>query len=312
MTTTHLYDVSVSVAHPFHKRPFSIWRNAVTLVAILAGLAQAAFAGSASSQTHSLSFSIADETGHTIQSEDVSGIVSYDPNTGALSTPSAGTPLTGNWTWSNTDVVTGQTLAQAVLNWHTDTKGANGLWLSIVQLQATGNVDPFLSYSFSAKNNTGTNQTYSFSYGESIAPSVSGNYSIYADIAGSLTHGAISPVAQLTPTIGNIQTLKVSTDGGTTFVNAGVDVGLAQTRTATGTTVFGPISQTAVGNLNSIDYWQFDVGFTLTPGKDAAGLSGFAELVAIPEPSSYAAVLGAVVLGAAMVYRRQKEEKLSY
>lgn len=297
-------------SRPACKRILATLRSVLVFLAISYGFEQRAFAGSSPSQTHSLSFSITDDTGAIIQSQDLSGIVSFDPSTGALSTPTPGSDLTGqgNWSWSNTDLVTGQTLAQSVLQWHTDLKGSNNLWLSVVQLKATGNVDPFLSYSFSAKNNTGTTQTYSYSYGESIVPPVSGNYSIYADIGGSLTHGAITPVAQLNPTLGStIQSLKLSTDGGTTFTNAGVDVGPAQTRTPTGTTVFGPISATTDRDLSTINYWQFDVGFTLTPGRDAAALSGYAEIAPtseIPEPSTYALMVSTLAFGAAMIWRR--------
>lgn len=247
----------------------------------------------------------------------MSGLVTYDSNTGSLSTVPVGTALSGNWSWSNIDVANGQILAQKVLTWHTDAQTDEGKWLSVVQLKASGNVDPFMSYSFSAKNNTALNQNFTFSYGESITPPISGNYSIYADVAGSLTHGLISPVAQLTPTLGDldgdglneIQTLKLSTNGGLTLFDAGVDVGLAQSRTASGTTGFGPISDTLSGNLiTAVDYWQFDVGFTLTPGKDAAALSGYAEitsLAAIPEPSAYAALMGGVALFGVMLRRRR-------
>ena len=302
----------------FLNRIFLTSRNALSFLLVCSGLAQAAFAGPASSQTHSLIFSISDNAGQVIETQDVSGLLSdFNSSTGDLSTVPVGAPLAGNWSWSNIDATNGQILAQKVLTWHSDATTADGTWQSIVQLKATGNVDPFMSYSFSAKNNTSLNQNFNFSYGESITPPLSGNYSIYSDVAGSLTHGAISPIAQLTPTLGDldgdglseIQTLKLSTNGGVTLFDAGVDVGLAQSRAPVGTTVFGPTSDTTSVNLSTpVDFWQFDVGFTLTPGKDAAALSGFAEITAlsaIPEPSTYAALMGGMILlGVALLRRR--------
>ncbi len=297
--------------------------NSKALLVILAGfavLSPSAMAGGVSNGAASLSFSIRDDAGNMIQSENVSGFVSVDPETGSVSTPAPGAALAGNWTWSTVDLVTGASLSQAVMHWHTDLKGTDDRWLSVVQLKATGNVDPFMSYSFSAKNNTALNQNYSFSYGETVVPPVAGDFSLYSDFGGSLTHGSISPIAQLTPTLGDldgdsileIQTLKLSTDGGLTFTNAGVDLGGVQTRVPTGTSVFGPFDDVITGNLGTINYWQFDVGFTLTPGRDAVGLTGFAELVAtsnIPEPSTYALLISSLVFGAVVVRRRHRNRE---
>lgn len=294
---------------------FSLRKLAVAFpIALFSAVAPSVFAGAAANQTHALTFTINDADGQAIASQDVSDLVSYDPATGTLATPAPGAQLSGNWSWSTTNFTDPNTpLTTPVLSWHTDTKNADGSWASIVQFKATGNVDPFMSYSFSAKNNTGSTQSYSFSYGESIVPPVSGNYSIYSDIAGSLTHGTISPFAQISPVLGDfdgdgiseIQTLKLSTDGGATFFNAGVDVGPGLSRTPSGTSIFGPVSDTVASNLPLINYWEFEVGFTLTPGKDAAALSGFAEISLIPEPATYAGFMGAIVLFAASLRRRR-------
>ena len=300
------------VHHPI-KRTAPLLRLAVIVLVACAGLRQVAFAGAASTQLNTLAFNISDSNGQLVSSQDLSGIVSYDPSTGELGTVPVGTPLSGNWNWSTVDFTDPtHPLATPVLTWHTDSQ-TNGVWDSVVQLKALGNVDPFMSYSFSAKNNTTVNQNFTFSYGESIVPPVTGSYSIYSDIAGSLTHGAVTPFAQLTPTLGDfdgdgiseIQTLKLSTDGGLTFLNAGVDLGgIQQSGNAGGTTIFGPIAGTVTGNLASIDYWQFDVAFTLTPGKDAAALSGYAAISAIPEPATCAGLMGGLVLLGATFRRR--------
>ncbi len=291
---------------------------ALTLVfaswATIACVVPSALAGQAPDATRTLTFDIMDSAGHSMAEggPNLSDLVSYDPNTGAVSTPVVGTPLSGGWSWSTVDFTDPtKPLATPALSWHTATQ-TNGVWDGVVQLKATGNVDPFMSYSFSAKNNTTANQTYTFSYGESIVPPVSGGYSIYSDLAGSLTHGAISPFAQIAPVLGDfdgdgiseIQTLKLSTDGGLTFLNAGVDLGVGQSRTPPGTTIFGPISDTVTGNLALISYWQFDVAFTLTPGKDAAALSGYAEISAIPEPATYGYLMAGFVFFGIIVRRR--------
>ena len=295
-------------------------RIAISCLLACAGLAQAAFAGAATSATPFLNFTIRDDSGNVIESQNVSGLVAFNSSTGDLSTVPVGTSLKNwsNWSWSDIDAVTGQTMTNKVLTWKSATTTADGSEQSIVQLKANGNVDPFMNYSFSAKNNTSLNQNFTFSYGESIVPPVAGNHTIYADIGGSLTRGASGSIPTITPTLGDldgdgiseIQTLKLSTNGGITLFDAGVDVGLAQSNsTPTNTVPFGTYSDTKTITLSSaVDYWQFDVGFTLTPNKDAVALSGSAELTSltpIPEPSTYAALMGvSMLLGVAVIRRR--------
>ncbi len=300
-------------------RLISTTRHLLACLLISSGLAQAAFAGAAASATPYLNFTIRDDTGNVIESQNVSGLVAFDSSTGDLNTVPVGTSLKNwsNWSWSDIDAVTGQTMTNKILTWISETPTTEGLAQSIVQLKAAGNVDPFMNYSFSAKNNTSQNQHFHFSYGESITPAVAGNQTIYADIGGSLTRGTCSSIPSITPTLGDldsdgiqeIQTLKLSADGGITFFDAGVDVGLAQTNSSAANTVaFGTYSDLKTLNLSSaIDYWQFDVGFTLTPNKSAVALSGSAELTSltpIPEPSSYTALIGGIALIGVMVRRR--------
>ena len=284
-------------------------RRVFSVAAVIFGFAQSVFAGTAAEQTHTLKFSIRDDQGQLIQGEqDVSGIVAFDPSTGALNTPvyDANAPAApAGWAWSSTDLATGEQYATPqFLTWHNTTTKTNNVWDSFVQLKAAGNVDPIMTYSFSAKNNSAVNQTYTFSYGESIDPSIFGNYFVNADIAGSVTRGNLTQDAQITPTLSKIQTLKLSTDGGLTFLNAGVDVGTTHTSSSK-TNPFGTEYAEAYGNLSGINYWQFDVSFILTPNKDAAALSGSAEISAIPEPATYAGLMGGVMLLGAMMRRRR-------
>ena len=252
---------------------------------------------------HTLEFTIRNDQGEVIADQKIGNLLSvYDQASGDLSTIAFGTaPVTKGvtgWGWSTVDV-TGATDSpiQSSLTWNSSNAS--------VQLKATGNVDPTMTYSFAAKNNTLTNQTYTFSYGESILPSIAGDYFVNADIAGSVTRGNLTQDAQITPTFTKIQTLRLSTDGGFTFLNAGVDVGTTHTSSFK-TNPFGTEYAEAYGNLSDINYWQFDVSFILTPNKDAAALSGSAEIIAIPEPATYAGLMGGLTLVGAMLRRRQK------
>lgn len=293
----------------YFRRSVSTSRRAFSVAAVIFGFAQSVFAGGAADQTHTLKFSVRDDQGQLIQSEqDVSGIVAFDPVTGALNTPvyDANAPAApAGWAWSSTDLATGNQYATPqFLTWHNTTTKTNNVWDSFVQLKAAGNVDPVMTYSFSAKNNSAANQTYTFSYGESIVPTISGDYFVNADIAGSVTRGNLTQNAQITPKLSKIQTLRLSTDGGLTFLNAGVDVGTTHTSSFK-TNPFGTDYAEAYGNLSGINYWQFDVSFILTPNKDAAALSGSAEIIAIPEPATYAGLMGGVTLLGAMMRRRR-------
>lgn len=291
----------------------------VSLLSFSASIICPVFAGSSPSGAHAVSVNIADSNGGS-WALDLSSILTYDAATGNIQMPATGTPVSGNWSWTTVDVLnaqTGQLEKRDGLNWHTDERNEdNSAWRSIITFYGKGNVDPFLSYGFSARNTTAVTQTYTFSYGESIVPPISGNYTIYADIAGSLTNGVAGTSAQIAPTYGDldgdgipeIQTLKLSTNGGATFFNGGVDVGPQLTSgPAAGTSIYGLYSSNNSGNTAPVDYWQFDVQFTLTPGRDAAAISGYAELnaVAIPEASTTAVLFSSGVLGFALIRRKK-------
>ena len=286
---------------PIARRLPSLITCALAALVVSSTFLPGAFATIGSTPLHTLGFTISDDQNNIIEEQKLGNLLSvYDEASGTLSTIPYGTnPATkgvAGWSWSSVDVTSGDTLPQSMLTW------ASGN--ASVQLMAAGDVDPTMTYSFSAKNNSLTNQTYAFSYGEAIDPTISGNYFVNADIAGSVTRGNLTQNAQLSPTFSKIQTLRFSTDGGATFLNAGVDVGTTYTSSLK-TNPFGRDYAEAYGDLSGINYWQFDVSFTLTPNKDAAALSGSAELIAIPEPSFYAGLMGAVTLmGAA--YRRRR------
>jgi PEP-CTERM motif len=194
----------------------------------------------------------------------------------------------------------------AVLHW-TNTSRTD---LSVMNI--AGDVDPILTYSLSIKNTTAVTQTYTLSFSSAIAPLITGDYSVYADVGVSLTNdnsttadATIAPVSPAT----KFQVLTLS-DGVTPF-NAGVDVGGSYSRLAIGgTSTFGDASGFVNGTTGlSLNAWELTTSFTLTGGNDAVGISGFAQI--IPEPSTYAALLGAGVLGVVALRRRKNVGTIS-
>lgn len=273
---------------------------------------------------HSIQIDISEGTGLS-WSVDLSGILTYDPASGGLNLPDYGSNVGPGWEWvkeNAVDPTTGQTVLRDALKWHTAERVGDEStpWRSTFTIFATGNVDPFLTYAFSAKNNTGATQSYVFTYGESIAPSITGNYTVSADLAGSLTNAVAGTTAKLTPDgadldgdgIAEVQVLKLSTDNGLTFLASGVDVGgELETGPNAGTSLYGVYSDTASGTATTaINYWEIETRFTLSPGRDAVSLSGYVEIseeANIPEPTTYATLIGALGLGAVLVRRRRRQ-----
>jgi len=319
---------NVHGADRLSQRPvlISMQKSVRRLSALLlsASLATAAFAGSAVGGSQSLIFNITEGTSFDWQ-VDIGQFLSIDPVTGAINMPDTNTELTGQWGWDTLNVMnraTNQVEQRTAIKWRsTERNEDDSAWRTSFSIYATGNVDPFMTYAFAARNNTGVTQNYSMIYGESLVPPVTGAFILYADVAGSLTNAVAgpsnpfgTPTPKITPTVSDINgdgdglaeisVLKLSTDGGVNFINAGVDVGEMLESSAT-TTTYGVYSAT----LNSssglpIDYWQIETKFSLTPGRDAVALSGFVELTPIPEPSTYALLLGAGSLLVAWQRRR--------
>ncbi|MDX1915064.1 MAG: FxDxF family PEP-CTERM protein [Methylophilus sp.] len=199
----------------------------------------------------------------------------------------------GSWNWHSSQTNSGATEVTG-----------DDLWMAALSLtNVSGHGDPDISYAYSAVNNNTYNQTYTFAIGEAIVP-VSSSNNVHADIAGALTAkgggtATISPFGINT----TIQQLELSADNGLSFINAGVNVG--PSLSVTGTNNYGVYDKDAVGPTGQTwNYMQLVSKFTLS-GNSRASLVGFASIVPVPEPESYAMFLaGLGLLGLAS--RRRK------
>ena len=286
-------------AHGFHAPA----RFALALL-LTATLSAAAFAGSAVDATTLLTVNVNEGASAWNPVKVDTSFLSIDPTTGDIKMPSS-LPNTTNWSWGTVGVynpITGLFDTKNALTWTNNTGSAS------FSIYANGNVDPIMNYSIFGTNHSGVTQTYSLHYDESVVPPVvPGTYGLFSDIGYSLSTGD-ALASTISPTTGSkIQHLSLSTNGGISYTNAGVDVGGAQTSTATTATYYDSLSGGGSA-LATIDHWAFDVSFDVS-AHDAAGVSGYTEitqLTVIPEPSTYAALLGGVTLvGAALRRRRQ-------
>lgn len=205
---------------------------------------------------------------------------------------------TTSWNWHTAQTLSGSTPSV------TD---ATNPWQSVVNLQNfSGHGDPDMIYAVSAINNNALTQTYTFTFGEAITPTVSGANATYAEVAGSMTSrsGNVGG-ASITPVnASGIQRFELSADGGTTFVNAGVDVG--QAATVNGTSLYGAYSaNNATGpSAQTWNYMRMVSTFTLS-GKSAASLTGFASITPVPEPRFGSMLLLGLGLMGTIVRRRR-------
>jgi len=288
----------------------------VTAIALATlALSGQALAGSHPAGQSNISVQIADDGGYHWDLN-LSPFGSYDASTGnfSLNLSTIQTPVgdaVGEWKLGSTQIYDSGTDAFKTvqgISWHSwatvnGTMGSGAAdpsnpWRTSVTFAALGNIDPDMSYGFFAKNNSNSTQTYTVSYGESIAPDIHGAYTLHADISGSVTNpagtGSVS-VSQV-PGFTKLQATRLSSDGGATFVNGGVNVGNAYTSGTVGSQTYGGDSADTSGT-GHYNYWDFQTQFRLS-AKDTIALTGYAEITAVPEPASWVfPVLGLMGLG---------------
>lgn len=239
---------------------------------------------------------------------DLAPLIAVDTGTGAVSldtTPATPVNATGTdtGTWS---VVTdaGGTWMQ----WHSwtredgtvgsDTAGGTNLWRSVVTFKIGGNLDPEMSYGVSFKNNTATAQTYTYMQGETMDTPISGPFSLYTELSGSLVNAASgTSTLSMQPTAGAVQRLRLGNTGVAT-VDPGVDLGPGVTvPVGTSSALYGTFSSSVAGT-GSYDYWELTTQVTLSGGKDVATLSGYASIVPVPDAPGLALLCsGLLALG---------------
>jgi hypothetical protein len=276
--------------------------TAITLATL--ALSGHALAGSYPAGHSQMSVQIADEGGFN-WNLDLSSFGHYNAATGnfTLDLSTVQAPVgdaIGEWKLGSTQVydsATDKLIIVQGISWHSwaTVNGSLGSgaadpanpWRTNVTFAALGNIDPDMSYGFFAKNNSNSTQTYTVSYGESIAPDIQGAYTLHADISGSVTNpagtGGVS-ISQV-PSFTKLQATRLSSDGGLTFVNGGVDVGNAFTSNVVGSQPYGGDSADVNGSGN-YNYWDFKTQFRLS-SKDTMALTGYAEITPVPEPASW-------------------------
>jgi len=180
-----------------------------------------------------------------------------------------------------------------------------------------GNVDPFMTYSYSVSNNTSGALAVSAYFTSAIIPAVNGQANTVSARASGILVDATGNGAALTysPSTTSFQSFALSSlvnapQGDASFVNAGVDVG-AQASIAAGTpgsvafinTVDSGVITGPLGVWNTM---QMYTHFTLSGSGDIALVTGYGEINPVPEPSDLAFMLSGLVVTASMMARRRK------
>lgn len=293
----------------------------VPLAALLLAAASAAQAGSVSDADVRSTILIQDESSGAWWSLDVSPAVTVNPTTGDIGVDAAllnQATVTSNIAGDQGQWTTSTVNGATVLSWHSMTRTTTGgPWATSVTLGYGGNVDPELNYSLRVKNNGTTDKLITFVQEGDIEPPIGGAYNVTSQVSGVLTNGSTAGNIKITPNqpdadsdlIAELQILELSSDGGATYTNAGVDVGQAANIAAAANqlAVYGNYIDSKAG-VGSFNYWRLTTKFKLSGGGDQADLTGSAEITAsaIPEPGRYAMlVAGLAAIG--FVARRRAD-----
>lgn len=177
---------------------------------------------------------------------------------------------------------------------------SNGAKLTV---NATGNPDPFLSYSFSAQNTTGGTLPFTFTFNTPVVGSPPAGTTVTSQLSGSLTAGDADGVT-VTPSLFPGGVSEGSINGVSLSALA---VGPAQT-SPTGVNLYppsGPAFSASTVSGSTITSLDVTVSFNLTGGGDQFAASGLITTGnAVPEPSSVA-LMGVGTLFMGYVMRRK-------
>ena len=204
--------------------------------------------------------------------------------------------MTHNWVWSDT----GKNFEVTI--------SANDVY---------GNLDPFINYTMSVKNNSAGDKTFQKIVTAPIVPTLSGANVVRASVSGGLTDATGNGVTittkpnrdQDTNNGDELQLFLLSTTNNFNagnYTNAGVDVGGTVTHVgssnsfAYGSYNDGPIA----GPVGSWNYMQTRTRFNLTGDGDTAVIVGYAEISAVPEAKTYGMMLAGLGLIGFVVRRR--------
>jgi hypothetical protein len=195
----------------------------------------------------------------------------------------------------------------------------DGLEITIDELIV--NNDPYIKYAFGFTNQTGADLNIGFSVSAAIAPPVPGGSSSvvtngigagWATTDGSITITPLNPPPGI-PVDGDgvaeFQVFSLSSDGGMTFVNTGIDVGPLFSANPgpfqagnIPSDNQGPVASPAGGPWN---WMRLDVNFTLSDGETFSP-SGIAS-INVPEPATML-LIGTALLGLAGFTRRFRKK----
>ncbi len=180
-----------------------------------------------------------------------------------------------------------------------------------------GNVDPFMSYAYSITNNTSGALAVSAYFTSPIIPAVNGQANTVSARASGILVDATGNGASLTysPGTASFQSFALSSmvnapQGDASFVNAGVDVGDQKSIAAgaPGSMAFINTVESGVvtGPQGVWNTMQMYAHFTLSGSGDIALVTGYGEIIPVPEPSDLAFMLSGLVVTASMMTRRRR------
>lgn len=167
--------------------------------------------------------------------------------------------------------------------------------------------DPVVSYGVSVRNLQNSTQNYVYTWPLLFSPAVSGETLVKSSLTGTLTD-TNGNGATLSPVGPAIQTAIA----GFPFTSMGVDVGNTSiTAAANGSQSFAfynpgpaPGANYAPGPTGNFTFMNVATTFSLS-ARDRVSMTGFTEIVPVPEPSTYAMLLAGLVFAGVVACRRR-------